>query len=202
MGAFGALVPVAYLRRGKPPGRRVRPGKASRRAKVGEEDPRAVFIRREHPRLVGALSLYCGDPDLAEEFAQEALARVCRDWSRVSAMDAPGAWAHRVAMNLANSWFRRRAAERRARARHGDPARGVTTDPDGAEAVAVRQAVAALPPRMRAAVVLRYYADLGVRETAAAMGCAEGTVKALTHKGMASLRLALGEAVEEVHGAG
>lgn len=72
-----------------------------------------AFCVEEHPRLVGALSLYCGDRALAEELAQDALTRACRDWRKVRNFAAPGAWTHRVAMNLANSYFRRRAAETR-----------------------------------------------------------------------------------------
>jgi RNA polymerase sigma-70 factor (sigma-E family) len=159
-----------------------------------------AFIEREHPRLVGALSLYCGDADLAEEVAQEALARACRDWSRVASMRSPGAWTHRVAINLVNSWFRRRAAERRARARHGVPPEAAH-EVDRADIVAIRHAVAALPPRQRAAVVLRYYADLPVAEAAAVLGCAEGTVKALTHRGLTALRRAFAEDTEEVRDA-
>jgi RNA polymerase sigma-70 factor (sigma-E family) len=155
---------------------------------VADEDPRAAFVRREHPRLVGALSLYCGDLDVAEEVAQEALARACRDWSRLAGMRSPGAWTHRVAINLANSWYRRRSAEQRARARHGPSDDGVGREADSADVLAVRQAVAALPRRQRAAVVLRYFSDLPVTEVADALGCAEGTVKALTHKGIANLR--------------
>lgn len=152
-----------------------------------------AFVEREHPRLVGSLRLYCGDADLAEEFAQEALARACRDWARVGSMRAPGAWAHRVAINLANSWFRRRAAERRARARHGISPEA-SSDPDQADALAVRSAVAALPRRQRAAVILRYYADLPVAQVADALGCAEGTVKALTHRGLSTMRQSLDDA--------
>ena len=74
----------------------------------------ARFCREQRPQLVGSLGLYCGDVGLAEELANEALARVCRDWNHVRDLERPGAWAHRVAMNLANSWFRRRGAERRA----------------------------------------------------------------------------------------
>jgi DNA-directed RNA polymerase specialized sigma24 family protein len=65
------------------------------------------FCEAEWPRLVGSLSLYTGDADLAEELAQEAVARVCRHWRRVRTMDAPAAWLHRVARNLAHSHFRR-----------------------------------------------------------------------------------------------
>lgn len=82
-------------------------------------DDLSAFCQREHPRLVGALSLYCGDALLAQELAQEALVRVCQRWEQVHAKGSPQAWAHRVALNLAHSWYRRRSAERRALARHG-----------------------------------------------------------------------------------
>jgi RNA polymerase sigma factor (sigma-70 family) len=59
---------------------------------------------------------------------------------------------------------------------------------DVTDALAVRAAVAALPPRQRAAVVLRYFADLSVDQTAAVLGCAPGTVKSLTSQAIASLR--------------
>ena len=70
------------------------------------------------PRLVGALSLYTGDPQVAEDVAQEALARVWDRWERVRTMRSPEAWTFTVAFNLAHSWFRRvrsrRDRERRA----------------------------------------------------------------------------------------
>jgi RNA polymerase sigma-70 factor (ECF subfamily) len=67
------------------------------------------------PRLVGALALHCGDRGTAEELAQEALARAWQRWTQVQQMQNPSAWIYRVAFNLATSWFRRRAAETRAR---------------------------------------------------------------------------------------
>lgn len=147
----------------------------------------ASFCEAEHPRLVGTLSLYCGRSDLAEEFAQEALERACMRWDQVAAMDRPGAWVHRVAINLANSRFRRFAAERRAYRQHG-PSRDSYPPTDVAAAQEVRAAVAQLPPRTRAAIVLRYFADMSIAEAAEAMGCAEGTVRSLTHKGLTALR--------------
>lgn len=145
----------------------------------------SAFCRELHPRLVGALALHCGDRDVAQELAQETLARVWERWSTVERLDSPEAWAFRVGFNLAASRFRRRAAERRARARFGPVDDHVA---DVADAVAVRAAVALLPPRQRAAVVLRYFADLPVDETAAVMGCAPGTVKSLTSQAIATLR--------------
>jgi RNA polymerase sigma factor (sigma-70 family) len=166
-------------------------------------DPEGVigFCDRVRSRLVGTLSLLCGDGDAAEELAQETLARVWLGWSRVRALGEPLAtvWTYWVAINLANSWLRRRMAEQRARARLAAGAAGAHLDPDPADAVAVRRVVAALPRRQRTAVVLRYYADLPVAEVAALMGCAPGTVKSHTSTALTALRRVQGvQVVEEV----
>jgi RNA polymerase sigma-70 factor (sigma-E family) len=150
----------------------------------------AVFCDREYPRLVGALDLYVGDLAVAEEIAQEALVRASQRWSRVSQLDSPGGWTYRVAINLANSWFRRRAAERRAR-RRLDPTL-VHHDPDTADHEAVRTAMAALPERQRTALVLRYYLDLPATEVADRLGTTPGAVRAATKRAIASLRQQLG----------
>ncbi|MCU1486955.1 MAG: putative polymerase sigma factor [Actinomycetia bacterium] len=145
-----------------------------------------AFCDELRPRLVGSLVLFCGDRWLAEEIAQEALARAVERWGRVGAMASPQAWTYRTAFNLARSTARRRAAERRARSRlAGDRPPDL---PDTSTAVAVRAAVAALPSRQRAAIVARFYAGLPVTETAEALGCAEGTVRALTAQAMVRLR--------------
>jgi DNA-directed RNA polymerase specialized sigma24 family protein len=135
------------------------------------DDPTGVvgFCQRVRPRLVGTLSLLCGDGEAGEELAQETLARV----------------------------WRRRVAERRARARLAVRGVGAHVDPDPADAVAVRQAVAALPRRQRTALVLRYYADLPVAEVAGLMGCAPGTVKSLTSKALEAMRRVEGMQVAE-----
>lgn len=146
------------------------------------------FCGREHGRIVGLLSLYCGDAAVAEELAQDALARVCRDWRRVRRMDYPSAWASRVAINLANSYFRRRAAERRARERLASRPDADLGAPDTALALGVRQAVAALPPRQRTALLLHYFCDLPFARVAELMGSPEPTVKSLARRGIARLR--------------
>lgn len=146
----------------------------------------AAFCRQEYPKLVGALDLYVGDVYVAEELAQEALVRASQRWSRVSQLDSPGGWTYRVAINLANSWFRRRAAERRARERIGPLE--AHRDPDGAEGESVRRAVAALPERQRTALVLRYYLDLSAAEVAQRLGTTPGAVRASTKRAVAYLR--------------
>jgi RNA polymerase sigma factor (sigma-70 family) len=152
----------------------------------------AAFCEAEYPRLVGALSLYCGDRTIAEELAQDALSRACRDWGKVRRLGAPGAWAHRVAINLANSHFRRAGAEARAKRRlQTQRQRSAAPDIDLAAAVTIRRAVASLPRRQRTALVLRYFVDLPVRDVAAVMECPEGTVKTLTSNAIVSLRRSL-----------
>lgn len=129
-----------------------------------------------------------GDAHLAEELAQETVARICRDWPRVKAMDAPGAWAHRVAMNLARSHFRRRKLVRRSQARLRPDLEPSDTTGAVVVSVALRDAVASLPERQRMAIVLRYFADLSVRDAGQVMGCPQGTIKTLTRQGITRLR--------------
>ena len=154
---------------------------------VGDLD---AVCRRQYPRLVGMLGLYCGDRDLAEELAQEALARLCSQWTRLEPVEDPERWVTRVAFNLAKSAFRSRAARRRVLERYG-PALSRDeggTDLDGV--LAVRAAVAQLPERQRRALILRYFADLSVADVAALMSCPPGTVKTLTFEAIAALRRA------------
>lgn len=159
-------------------------------AEPAEDQELVAFCRGEHAPLVGLLALYTGERAVAEELAQEALIRACEHWPRVREMGNRRAWLTRVALNLANSWFRRRFAERRAHARHGH---AQTTRPDDtADVIAVRQAVAALPRRQRTALVLRYYADLPAATVAAQMGCAEPTVRSLTNRAIQTLRARAG----------
>lgn len=157
----------------------------------------AAFCTEQHPRLVGVLALYTGDRDLAHDLAQEALARLWRDWRRLRRASSPGAYAYRTAINLANDHFRGRAVRRRHRDRVAARHETVQHDPDTAEAVAMRAAVAALPQRKRTALVLRYFADQTVATTAEAMGIPENTVKSLTRRALDDLRSVLAESRRE-----
>lgn len=156
----------------------------------------AALCEAEYPRLVGLLALQVGDRAVAEELAQETLLALCRHWPSV---DDPRAWLNRVGLNRSHSWWRRRYAERRAYRRHGVSPEAV----DGLEVVheddVLRQAVASLPPRQRMVIALRFYEQYSVRETAEAMGCAEGTVKAQTHHAVASLRARFDASEERQH---
>jgi RNA polymerase sigma-70 factor (ECF subfamily) len=142
-----------------------------------------AMCEREHPRLVGMLGLYCGDHDVAEDLAQEALIRLCRDWRKVRKLDAPDMWLHRVAINLAHSHYRRKTTERRVLSILGNRPHPRGTDAE----IETLELLTKLPHRQRAALLLHYYLDLPVREVAQVMEVPEGTAKTLIHRGTRSL---------------
>jgi RNA polymerase sigma-70 factor (sigma-E family) len=175
----------------KPAGRSVRLCTSPIRGGTVDDDL-AAFCRREHGRLVGSLTLLTGDRAVAEDLAQETLARCCRDWDRLRTMDAPGAYAHRTAMNLGTSLLRRLAAERRARARVASALGAGDGAPDQADRVAVRDALTCLSTAQRRVLVARYYLGYDVAATARLLDLPVGTVKTHTARGLTALRAALG----------
>jgi RNA polymerase sigma factor (sigma-70 family) len=136
---------------------------------------------------VGALTLYTGDPDAAEDMAQEAFVRLCRDWKQVERHDDRRAWLFRVGFNVANSHYRRRAVERRWRAAQFPAALGDASG-DRSDAMAVRAVLLTLPPDERAVLVLRFYGQMTLSETAAALGIPEGTAKTRSRRALTHLR--------------
>jgi RNA polymerase sigma-70 factor (ECF subfamily) len=147
----------------------------------------ALFCEEQHPRLVGMLGLYCGDRFIAEELAQEALMKACRDWRRVRSKDDPAAWIRRVGFNLTHSYFRRKLAERRARERLASQTVS-EAEPDPALAVSLRHAIAALSRRQRTAIILHYYLDLPFPAVADFMDIPLSTAKSAASRGIARLR--------------
>ncbi len=162
-----------------------------RRKGVDVPEMLVEFIDGQYARVEGTLALYTGDPLLAQDLTQETFIRVCQRWGEVQVMAAPGPWVHRVAMNLANSSHRRRGAERRA---YDRSVGGAAASPDGPVdhgcviAADVRAAVLELALAERAVVVLRFFADLSVEDTAVALGIPVGTVKTRTRRACEALR--------------
>jgi RNA polymerase sigma factor (sigma-70 family) len=142
------------------------------------------MCQQEHPRLVGMLGLYCGDHDVAEDLAQEALIRLCRDWSRVRKLHAPERWLHRVAINLAHSHYRRKAIERKALSLLGSRRRQESELQRDVESL---ELLKNLPHRQKAALLLHYYLDMTVPEVAQVMEIPDCTAKTLIHRGTRAL---------------
>lgn len=147
-----------------------------------------AFVRREHPRLVRAVHLLLDDHAVAEEVAQEALLRAASRWEQVAAMDSPGGWTHRVAINLATSHLRRRRLERRARARTDD----IVGPPDTATALTVRAALQGLPAPHRRVLVLRHVLDWSTADIAELDGASTDAIRQRLHRARAALRELLG----------
>jgi RNA polymerase sigma factor (sigma-70 family) len=166
---------------------------------VEDLDGFAAFCADAHHSLVAAVAHQTGDRRLAEELVQEALIRAAEHWSRVSELASPAGWTFAVAANLGRSYFRRYQAERRALRRIAD--RRQETTADESDGLGVRLALQRLPFKQREAVVLRYYLQLSVDETADAMNTTPGAVRALTHRAVNALRarLALVPDPEEVN---
>jgi RNA polymerase sigma-70 factor (ECF subfamily) len=166
---------------------------------LGVSSEFADFCGAQHERLVGSLGLYLGDRAVAEELAQEALARAWARWSKVRELDDPPAWLYRVAWNLANSHFRRKLVERRAHGRMESESQENPVE-EVATALMLRQAVAHLPRRKRTAVVLRYFVDMPFAEIAKVMDAPESTVKSLARRGIEDLRGQLPQDVQKEPG--
>ncbi|MER7334874.1 MULTISPECIES: SigE family RNA polymerase sigma factor [unclassified Micromonospora] len=146
------------------------------------------FVRTRSVALLRVAYLLTGDRHAAEDLLQEVLEQVYVRWPRVRI--SPEAYARRALVNRSINRWRRRA--RRPEQALGDND-GVARD--HADDIALRQAVVAalrtLPPRQRAAVVLRYLEDLSVADVAATLRCSEGAVKSHASRGLARLREAL-----------
>ena len=156
-------------------------------------DARAAVLRR-------TAYLLCGDWHRAEDLVQSALVKLYLAWPRLRSDGAIDAYARKILVRTAIDDSRRRF--RSSETPVGSPPEIALEQLAGAEdALDVRRALAALPPRQRATVVLRYWEDLPVDETANLLGCSEGTVKSQAAKGLAALRrlLAAGRpALEEL----
>lgn len=144
-----------------------------------------TFYVREFPGLVALARALTGAPAQAEEIAQEAMLATYRRWGEVAAMEHPAAWSRRVCAHLATSVVRRRIVEARSlrRLRASQP---VVTELDDASA-AFWSTVRGLPRRQAQAIALHYLYGTSVAETAATMGCTEGSVKTHLARGRATL---------------
>jgi RNA polymerase sigma-70 factor (sigma-E family) len=146
------------------------------------------FMTSRWPGLVRLAFGLTGDRWLAEDLAQTALASAYASWWRVSRADDPDAYVRRILINASKSRLRRRrvAEQPTAAGDVADPA----ADPAATvgERSALLAALSALPPRQRAAVVLRYWADLTDAQAAALLGCSASTVRSQAARALARLR--------------
>jgi DNA-directed RNA polymerase specialized sigma24 family protein len=131
-------------------------------------------------RVVRTAFLIVGSRAVAEELAQEAFLRLYRRFGEV---ENPGGFLRTAVVRLCLSWRRRDALESSRYALVGEPGPTGAAEIDG-----TWEALAALPPERRAALVLRFYEGLDHAEIAALVGCRVSTARTRVHRGLADLR--------------
>lgn len=147
------------------------------------------FMSEHWPKLVRSAYLLTGDRHDAEDLAQAALTRIFSSWNRVRRAEDVDAYVRRIMINCNSTRFRRRRVSE-----HPVPAVPEhlrTTDDHTAEwdqRSTFMTALAQLPPRQRAVIVLRYYEDMTEAQTSQVLGCSVGTVKSQTSKALTRLR--------------
>ncbi len=156
------------------------------------------FAAANRARLRSTAYLLCGDWDRASDHVQEGLIRVYVAWPRLVRHGRELAYARKAVISAFLDASRRRSSGERPvaavpEAAYADDLAGRVADRD-----ALMAALGRLPGRQRACVVLRYFEELDVRETAAALGCSEGTVKSQTSRALASLRVMFEDAERDL----
>jgi RNA polymerase sigma-70 factor (sigma-E family) len=156
---------------------------------VDEIEDFDAFVRGRTPALMRSAFLLTGDQHLAEDLVQASLARTHQAWRRLDSRSNAEAYTRRIMYHLQVSWWRRRRVPEWSTAQVPEPRRH---EPDQADAtdlrVAMRGALARLPVRQRAVLVLRYFEDLTEAETAETLGVSVGTVKSQSFKALSRLR--------------
>lgn len=159
-------------------------------------DPAGTAMGELYTRYVPAgirlAYLLSGDPDRAQDLAHEAFIRCVGRFAHLRAAGAFDAYLRRAIVNLHLSGLRRLRTEREWLRREGHRAANtVSVQPDVAQHTDLWAALAELPERQRAALVLRYYEDLSEQDTADLLGCTVAAVKSLVARGSKALRAQL-----------
>ena len=151
-----------------------------------------AFYLEHHESIARALALTLGDNALGVEATDEAMTRAYQRWSQVAGYDNPAGWVYRVGLNWARSFLRRRRRTTSSPYIEDAP----VEDPQPSDP-ALATALAALDPKHRSVVVLRYLLDWSVDQTAEALDIAPGTVKSRLHRALAQLETHMSAATGE-----
>jgi RNA polymerase sigma-70 factor (sigma-E family) len=146
------------------------------------------FFHAYSPSLYRTAYLLTADGAAAEELLQDVLVRIYPRWSEIASMAVPAAYVRRAVVNGFVS-SRRRSSFRDTRLGSGhDVGDGRDLAQETVDRDLVWKLVSSLPPRQRAALVLRFYEDCPDAEIAAALGCRVATVRSLVSRGLRALR--------------
>lgn len=145
-----------------------------------------AFVLARSQALIRSAYLLVQDGGLAEDLVQTALTKAWFAWRRI---EDPEAYVRRIMVTTATSWWRRRWIRETPAEQPVADAPAPSDIEDVAQGQDLWNALARLPRRQRAVVVLRYVEDHTEAETADMLGCSVGTVKSQCSKALAKLRL-------------
>jgi RNA polymerase sigma-70 factor (sigma-E family) len=142
------------------------------------------------PKLLKAAYLLTRDNDLVEDVVQGTLLRVFRNWDR--AREAPDAYSQQALISVCRDYWRRKKRRPRETSLDSAPvAAELEFSEELAERDALEHGLGALSQQQREVIVLRYYFDLSVSDTAMLLGIADGTVKSAASRGLQEMRTLL-----------
>jgi RNA polymerase sigma-70 factor (sigma-E family) len=148
----------------------------------------AAYVEGRSGALRGTAYLLCGNWHSAEDLTQTALTKLYLAWRRIDRVGSVDAYARQILVRCFLDEGRRPWRRERSSAEPPDEA-APGNDPAAVdERLVLEAALAGLPRVQRAVLVLRYWCDLDIRTTAAALGVSEGTVKSASARGLAALR--------------
>ena len=162
-----------------------------------KDDEFTDFVAAHGAHLLRTACLVTGDSHLGEDLVQTALAKAYGSWAKVQQADHPVAYVRRLMINTHLSWVRRLTNTERPLERFPDAGAGDHQSAH-AETDEMRRALLRLSPRVRTAVVLRFFEDLSEADTAALMGCSRSTVNNHVTRGLSALRGLLDPAVDDL----
>jgi RNA polymerase sigma-70 factor, ECF subfamily len=155
------------------------------------------LFRAHYGRLVRALTVACGDREIAADAVQEAFVKAHTHWRRIEGYDDPVGWIRRVAINRLHDDYRRQTRKGKAMQRLAGEPQVEPVDQHDFDSD-LPEILAQLPKQQRLAMALFYVDELSIAEVAAALDVSEGAVKSYLHQGRARLRSVMAS-VEEVH---
>jgi RNA polymerase sigma-70 factor (sigma-E family) len=149
----------------------------------------AALYASHAPAAVRLAYLLTGDRALAQDLVQDAFARLVGRLVHLRARESFDAYLRRTIVNLSRDHFRRKRIERAYLATQSSQRRESTTvEPDVEAHEAMRAALLELPPRQRAAIVLRFYEDMTDQQVSEVLRCRPATVRSLVSRGVRALR--------------
>jgi len=171
-----------------------------------EEQEFTTYFAARHDAVRRTAYLICGDWHRADDLAQTAFVALHRRWRKIRNRGALDAYLRRTLVRAAIDESRRPWRRERFVAEFPEGrAAGAQRDTVG-DAVATRSALVdglqQVPPRQRAVLVLRFLEGQSVADVATTLGCSEGTVKSQTARGLDTLRVALGDSLDDLRPTG